>query len=103
MEKLGLSPGQQTDVRTQSFVNGTQTGAKIALKHWRITNPIESTFRALLFILLSLLKGDVAVRVCKYLYNKCKLIGLHVPNCKLYPKHHVQSRDMVTLKHTHGL
>ena len=73
VEKLGLSPGQQTDVRTQSFVNGTQTGVKVALKHWRINNPIESTFRALLLILLSLLKGDIAVRVCKYLYNKCKL------------------------------
>ena len=66
-EKLGLSPGQQTDVRTQTFVNGSQTGMKVALKYWRSRNPVEATFRALLLILLSLLKGDVAVRVCKYL------------------------------------
>ena len=75
VEKLGLSPGQQTDVmRTQTSLNSTQAGMKVALKYWRNSNPVNATFRALLLILLSLLKGDVAVRVCKYLYNKCKLI-----------------------------
>ena len=74
VEKLGLTPGQQTDVRTQAFVNGNQTGIKVALKHWRNRNPMEATFRALLLILLSLLKGDIAIRVCKYLSNKCKLM-----------------------------
>ena len=70
VDKLGLTAGEQTDVRTQSFVNGTQAGMKVALKHWRNSNPINSTFRALLLILLSLLKGDIAVRVCKYLSDK---------------------------------
>ena len=75
-EKLGLSPGQQNDVmRTQASLNSTQAGIKVALKYWRNSNPVHTTFRALLLILLSLLKGDVAVRVCKYLYNKCKSIG----------------------------
>ena len=73
VEKLQLSPGQQTDVRTQTFMNGTQAGMKVALKYWRNRNPVEATFRALLLILLSLLKGDVAVRVCIYLSDKCKL------------------------------
>ena len=72
VEKLQLSPGQQTDVRTHTFMNGTQAGMKAALKYWRNRNPVEATFRALLLILLSLLKGDVAVRVCKYLSHKCE-------------------------------
>ena len=72
VEKLELSPGQQTDVRTQTFVNGTHTGMKLALKYWRSRNPLVATFRVLLLIILSLLKGDVAVRVCKYLSDKCK-------------------------------
>ena len=72
VEKLALSPREQTDVRAQGFVHGTQTGMKIALKLWRNKNPLEATFRALLLILLSLLKGDVAVRVCKYLSHRCE-------------------------------
>ena len=74
VEKLGLKPGHQADVRTQAFVNGNEAGMKVALKYWRNRNPVEATFRALLLILLSLVKGDVAVRVCKYLSDKCELI-----------------------------
>ena len=77
VEKLGLTPGQQTDVsevKAKTLLNRTQAGMKIALKYWRNRNPVEATFRALLLILLSLAKGDVAVRVCKYLFDKCKLI-----------------------------
>ena len=69
VDKLQLTPRQQTDVKTQGFVNGTQAGMKVAL---RKQNPVEATFRALLLILLSLLKGDVAVRVSKYLASKCE-------------------------------
>ena len=67
VEKLGLTPGQQSDVKT---ARGTQAGMKIVLQCWRRRNPIDATFRALLLILLSLLKGDVAVQVCKYLSKK---------------------------------
>ena len=74
VEKLQLTPGQQTDVRAQAFVNGTQAGMKVALKCWRNRNSVEATFRTLLLILLSLLNGDVAVRVCKYLANKCEYL-----------------------------
>ena len=72
VERLQLTPGQQTDVRTQAFVNGTQAGMKVALKYWRNSSPIESTFRALVLILLTLLKGDIALRVCSFLMNKCE-------------------------------
>ena len=74
VEKLQLSLGQQNDVlRAQTSLNSTQAGMKVGLKYWRNRNPVEATFRALLLILLSLRKGDVAVQVCKYLYNKCEL------------------------------
>ena len=72
VERLELSPGEQTDVRTKAFVNGTHTGIKLALRLWKNKNPLKATFRALLLILLSLLKGDVAVQVCKYLAHRCK-------------------------------
>ena len=72
IEKLGLSSGQQADVNTQTYLNGTQAGMKVALKYWRSINALEATFKAILLILLSLLKGDIAVQVCKYLKNKCK-------------------------------
>ena len=71
---LGLTPGEQTDVRTKTFVSGTHIGMMVALTYWRNRNPVEATFRALLLILLSLAKGDVAVQVCKYLSDKCKLM-----------------------------
>ena len=73
VEKLGLTPGQQTDVRTQAFVNCIQTGMKLALKYWKKGNPYKATYRGLLLIPLSLKKGDVAVRVCKCLTNKGNL------------------------------
>ena len=72
VDKLQLYPGQQTDVKSQAFVHGTQTGMKLALKYWKEKNPYESTYRALLLLLLSLKKGDVAVRVCNYLFIKGK-------------------------------
>ena len=74
VEKLQLTPGEQTDVRTQAFVNGTQAGMKVTLKYWRNRKPVAATFRTLLLILLSLLKEDVAVQVCKYLANKCEYL-----------------------------
>ena len=79
VEKLGLTPGQQTDVRTQAFVNGVQTGMKLALKYWKKGNPYKATYRDLLLTTLSLKKGDVAVRVCKCLTNKGNLSVFMVP------------------------
>ena len=63
-----------SEVKAKTLLNRTQAGMKVALKYWRNRNPVEATFRALLLILLSLLKGDVAVRVCKYLSDKCELM-----------------------------
>ncbi len=70
LEKLGLSAGQHTDVRSHSFVHGTQAGMLLALKYWLERVLAEGTFRALLLILLSLDKGDVAIKVAQYLSDK---------------------------------
>ncbi len=72
LEKLELLPGEQTDVRTRAYVDGTLAGMLLALKCWILTKGLEATFRALLLISLSLLKENVAVRVCKYLFDKCE-------------------------------
>ena len=67
VEKLKLLPGQQTDVKTRSFVYGTEDGMKLALKHWIKGNVNSATYKNLLLILLSMKKGETAVRVCKHL------------------------------------
>ena len=73
VRKLGLNPGQQNDVvRTEMVQNSTKAGMTVALELWRKRNPMAAVFRALLNILLSLAKVDVAVRVCNYLSDKCK-------------------------------
>ena len=73
VERLGLRPGQQTDVKDKVIARGNEAGVKLALKYWRERNPYEATYRALLVILLSLKKGTVAVSVGKYLSSKGKL------------------------------
>ena len=88
LEKLELSPGQQTDVneeKAKALINRTEAGIKLALKYWLNKKQLQATFRALLLILLSLLKGDVAVQVCKYLSNKCEsklMCCMHVHECQ---------------------
>ena len=72
---LGLSPGQQTDVieeKARTALNRTQAGIKLALKYWLERVLAEGTFRALLVILLSLDKGDVAIKVAQYLSTKVR-------------------------------
>ncbi|XP_064397672.1 uncharacterized protein LOC135344400 isoform X3 [Halichondria panicea] len=70
LEKLGLSSGQQTDVRSHAFVHGSQGGMLLALTYWLDRVVAEGTFRALLLILLSLGKEDVAIKVAQYLSAK---------------------------------
>ncbi len=65
--KLGLLPGQQTDIKDLAFRWSTQLAMTEALKLWRAINPLDATFRALLIILLDLKRGDVAVSVCQYI------------------------------------
>ncbi len=69
LEKLPLKEGQKTDVRAEVNQNGTQAGWKKALRLWRKLNPIAATYGALLEIVLSLQKGDVAIKICEVIRN----------------------------------
>ena len=75
LSKLGLTAGQETDVRDLAFRRDTETAMAKALRLWRKPNPSTATFRALLKILQDLRKGDVADRVCQYIIEE-------VPNSK---------------------
>ena len=67
LDKLQLTPGQQTDIKDLAIRQSTRTAMAEALRLWRQLDPFAATFRALLKILLTLRKGDVAVRVCQYI------------------------------------
>ena len=70
VEKLGLSPPQQNDIKVHSYLNNTEAGVKLALKCWIDRNLNSATYRNLLAILCSLNKGDTIVRVCKHLSRR---------------------------------
>ena len=72
VEQFGLSPAQQSEVKDRCSMRGVEAGIKVALKLWRNRNPFFATFKALLEITLSLRKGDVAIRLAKYLVDKCE-------------------------------
>lgn len=70
LEKLRLKEGQKTDVRREVNQNGTQAGLKMALKMWKNVDPFTATYESLLEIVLSLQKGDVAIRICELIHGK---------------------------------
>ena len=63
---LGLSPAEQTDIRTKAITNGTQVAMNYCLLLWRQHNPFSATLRTLLKMLLSLRKEEIAKKVCNY-------------------------------------
>ncbi len=69
--KMNLPEGQQTDVRTRAYVDGTLAGMLLALQLW-LKCQLRTTFRALIIILLSLGKNKVAMKVFKYLSKEGK-------------------------------
>ena len=73
VEKLGLSDAQQTDVKEEkakAVIDRTQAGMKLALKYWLKKTHLEATFHFLLSLILPMNKGNVAVKVCKFLCTK---------------------------------
>ena len=72
--KLNLTPGQQTDVKDLAYRQSTMVAMTEALKLWRQPNPFATTFRTLLNITLSLGRGDVAVRICKYVTENVRIV-----------------------------
>ena len=71
-ERLHLTPAECADVKDTAHREGTQCGVAHALKLWKRANPSKATFRALLDILASLRRGDVAVNIRKYFVETCK-------------------------------
>lgn len=67
IDKLGLTPGQQTAVKDLAIHRNIQIAMTEALRLWCRPNPYAATFRALLEILLDLSRGDVAEKVCRYI------------------------------------
>ena len=65
-ERLALTPAECAHVRERAHREGTQSGVAHALKLWRRVDPSKATYRALLEILASLRRGDIAVNVRKY-------------------------------------
>ena len=63
---LGLTPAEQTDIRTKAIAKGTQVAMNCCLLLWRRHNPFSTTLRTLLKMLLSLRKEEIAKKVCDY-------------------------------------
>ena len=67
LDRLGLLPAQQADVKDMVYTRNTELAMAEALKLWCQPDPYAATFQALLEILLDLRRGDVAVRVCQHI------------------------------------
>ena len=68
VHKLGLSEADQADVtRTEFLERSAQSGMREALRLWRQHNPSAATFRALLDIVQSLGKSQVAQNIIDYI------------------------------------
>ena len=72
LERLHLTPAECADVKETAHREGTQSGVAHALKMWRRVDPSKATFQALLDILASLRRGDIAVNIRKYFVETCK-------------------------------
>ena len=70
LDKLGLTAGQQTQVKELSERRDVQTAMTKALKFWHQPKPWLATYRTLLQILLELRRGDVAERICQYIKHE---------------------------------
>ncbi len=66
LQVMNLNPGQQSDVRGRAHLNGTAAGMMLALQLW-LNSQLRGSFRALIFISLSLGKKRDAVQIFKYL------------------------------------
>ncbi len=73
---FGLKNSQQ-DVIDEKIRYDTQAAMSLAMKLWRRRNPAAATYRALVEIVLSLRKVDVAAEVCEFLAHKCECLYVH--------------------------
>ena len=71
-ERLDLTPVECADVKEKAHREGIQSGVAHALKLWRRVDPSKATYQALLEILASLRRGDIAVNIHKYIVETFK-------------------------------
>ena len=72
LDILGLTPAEQSDVRRNNYIHGTQVAIKDCLLLWKQHYPFTATLRALLEILLRLRKEEIALKVCNFYCPKPK-------------------------------
>ncbi len=84
-----LTDSKKQDVIDEKIRYDTQTAMSLAMKLWRRRNPAVATYRALVEIVLSLRKVDVATKVCEFLASKCEcqisFMCMHVDYEILFP------------------
>ena len=69
---LGLTKGEQVDVKRMAHSQGNQVAMTECLSLWRQHNPSTAILRTLLDILLKLRKEEVASNISGYYYPKPK-------------------------------
>ena len=69
---FGLTTAEQVDVRRMANNYGNRIAVAECLSLWRRHNPSTATLRALLEILLSLRKEEIASKMCSYYFPKHK-------------------------------
>ena len=67
-----LTDSKKQDVIDEKMRHKTQAAMSLAMKLWKRRNPAAATYRALVEIVLSLRKVDVATTVCEFLACKCE-------------------------------
>ena len=70
LEELDLNPADCGNVKRRVDQEDIQSGVALALRLWWSVNPSNATFNELVKILLRLRKGDIAVKICKYIVEK---------------------------------
>ncbi len=67
-----LTDSKKQDVIDEKMRYNTQSAMSLAMKLWKKCNPTAATYRALVEIVLSLRKVDVATKICEFLAHKCE-------------------------------
>ncbi len=69
---IELDPAGQSDVETARHEVSAGAAMTKALEFWCRINPLFATFENLLLYLLRHGEGEIAMAVCKYLFNRAK-------------------------------
>ena len=72
LDELDLSVAKRSDL-IRIAQTDTQKATSSALKEWRKVNPLKTTIRELVIILITKLRrGDIALEICKYATEKAR-------------------------------